>query len=125
MSDQRNGAANAPPNAKANAQAVAPQSFTLERDEWGQLVFVAHDGTRHSPVTPLPLFPISEPVHWVSIRSADGVELACIENPNSLAAETQHEELVPRLLDGGERFCRDGLAQIDAAHFRAQGRREG
>jgi hypothetical protein len=88
MSDQRNGV----------TSSLSPQ-FTLERDQWGQLVFVAHDGTRHTSVAPTPLFPLSEPDHWVSIRNADGVELACVEDPNSLPTESQRllkEEMARR-----------------------------
>lgn len=68
--------------------AASPQAFTLQRDKWGQLVFVADDGTLHASVTPIPLFPISEPDRWVSIRNADGVELVCVEDPRTLPAET-------------------------------------
>jgi hypothetical protein len=88
MSDQRNGATPSP-----------SPPFTLERDQWGQLVFIAHDGRRHTSVAPTPLFPLSEPEHWVSIRNADGTELACVEDPNSLPTESQRllkEEMARR-----------------------------
>jgi len=61
--------------------------FTLDRDQWGALAFIAPDGTRHANVTPVPLFPISSPESWVSIRAADGSELTCIEDLGSLPAE--------------------------------------
>jgi hypothetical protein len=73
--------------------------FGLERDQWGQLVLVAADGKRHANVEPISLFPISAPDAWISIRSADGTELACIEDPNSLPAGVKqllHEELSRR-----------------------------
>jgi hypothetical protein len=42
------------------------------------------NGRRHANVVPIPLFPISEPDTWISIRSADGTELVCIEDPRAL-----------------------------------------
>lgn len=90
MSTQRNGAADTRSHSDAGQQTAAPaRPFTLERDQWGQLVFIAADGTRHVPVVPTPLFPISEPEHWVSIRDADGTELVCVEDPGALPALTQ------------------------------------
>jgi hypothetical protein len=73
--------------------------FSLERDAWGELVFIAADGTRHSPMVPIPLFPISVPDQWVSLRGPDGEELACIEDPTALALDVQQlltEELSRR-----------------------------
>lgn len=64
-----------------------PARFSLERDDWGQLTFIAPDGTRHATVTPVPLFPISYPDSWISIRAADGNELVCIEDPSILSPE--------------------------------------
>ncbi len=77
--------------------------FELYRDQWGQLVFIGSNGQKHSNVTPLPLFPISKSESWISIRAADGAELACIEDPRALAAdlwnllkdELSHREFVP------------------------------
>ena len=57
------------------------------RDQWGQLVLIGADGETYSNVSPVPLFPISEPNAWISIRGADGTELACIEDPHSLPEE--------------------------------------
>jgi hypothetical protein len=57
------------------------------RDQWGQLIFIGADGEKHPNVTPTALFPISEPESWISIRSPDGTELACVENPHSLPAD--------------------------------------
>lgn len=67
--------------------APQPPRFSLARDQWGQLVFIAPDGSAHSPVTPVPLFPLSVPNRWVSLRAADGAELACIEDPGVLTPE--------------------------------------
>ena len=61
--------------------------FGLTRDQWGQLIFVGADGQKYANVVPTALFPIYEPESWISIRSPDGTELACIENPRLLPAE--------------------------------------
>ena len=73
--------------------------FGLERDQWGQLVYIASDGKRHANVAPIPLFPISEPESWIAIRSSDGAELTCIEDPRTLPGDVRQllcEELSRR-----------------------------
>ena len=101
MSRNGNGAADSPIAFKPSAHVAPspPPRFSLARDQWGQLVFIAHDGARHSPVVPIPLFPISAPNEWVSIRGADGGELACIEDPSTLDPDVRQlldEELARR-----------------------------
>src|SRR4051812_26875356 len=79
--------------------------FSLERDQWGQLIYIAADGQRHANVEPTSLFPISSPESWISIRSADGTELVCIEDPRTLPAnvwrlvkeELSRREFVPMI----------------------------
>ncbi len=61
--------------------------FGLIRDQWGQLTLITEEGEKISNVAPIPLFPISEPESWISIRSADGAELACVEDPRKLPAD--------------------------------------
>lgn len=57
--------------------------FSLRRDPQGQLLF--SDGThRDVPVVMTPAFPLSEPGRWLSLRTAEGVELALIEDASSL-----------------------------------------
>jgi hypothetical protein len=79
--------------------AAPPPRFSLERNAWGELVYIAPDGSRLSPVVPMPLFPISAPEHWISVRGPDGAELVCIEDPTDLALDVQQllsEELARR-----------------------------
>jgi hypothetical protein len=64
-----------------------PSMFGLVRDEWGQLMLIHADGTKYSNVTPVALFPISKPESWISLRSLDGTELACVEDPRTLPAD--------------------------------------
>lgn len=78
------------PSASAHNNGSNGQSapkFSLVRDQWGQLIFVAAKGETFGNVTPVALFPISGPESWISIRSADGIELACIEDPRTLPAD--------------------------------------
>src|SRR5205814_7233997 len=56
---------------------------------------------------------------WIELAEA-AAEREELRVGEALAAETQHQELVPRFLYRGERFRRDGLAQVDAAHLRAK-----
>jgi Mg2+ and Co2+ transporter CorA len=70
--------------------------FTLSRDDWGQLVLIDDAGLRHENVAAIPLFPLTDPEHWISLCAADGRELACVENPAGLPPETAellHDEL--------------------------------
>jgi len=65
-------------------EVITTTDFTLARDEWGQLTFTGPNGIRRAPVAPTPLFPISYPDKWISIRSDDNIEVACIEDPEQL-----------------------------------------
>jgi len=74
-------------------------NFGLTRDQWGQLVITGADGAMLAKVTPVPLFPISGPREWISLRAADGTELACIEDPHTLPENVRRlieEELARR-----------------------------
>jgi len=79
--------------------AALSSKFGLTRDEWGQLVFIDSNGAKHANVTPVVLFPISEPDAWISIRAGDGAELACVAEPHKLPADVWKllkEELAQR-----------------------------
>jgi hypothetical protein len=71
-----------------HAETVASTDFSLARDEWGQLILTPTHG-RPAAVTPTPLFPISDPEKWISLRGPDDAELACVEDPNTLAPESR------------------------------------
>jgi|SoiMethySBSTD1v2_1073268.scaffolds.fasta_scaffold439073_2 hypothetical protein len=100
MTRNGNGAPDSPLKFRPSTHLTpSPVRFTLKRDQWGQLEFIAHDGTRHAPIVAVPLFPISVPDSWISIRSASGDELACIEDPKSLEPDVWQllrEELARR-----------------------------
>ena len=61
--------------------------FNLEIAPGGRAVFVDANGVRHENVRPVRLFPLTDTSHWVSICAADGRELACIEDVNTLPEE--------------------------------------
>jgi hypothetical protein len=86
-----------------NGETTGPGEVALARDEWGQLVLMSATSASPTAVAPTPLFPISDPEHWISLRGLDGVELACIEDLNTLSTESRellqnelaHREFVP------------------------------
>jgi Domain of unknown function (DUF1854) len=75
------------------------EGFELSRDEWEQLELVDSAGRRVRNVRVVPLFPITDPDHWVSICDAAGRELVCVTDPTTLDAKTRavlQEELLLR-----------------------------
>ncbi len=86
----------------ANPASEELPAFGLHYDAWGQLVLIDAEGVRHVGITPLRMFPFSDPQHWLSL-TADGREILCIENPQQLApavreileAELSRREFVP------------------------------
>lgn len=64
----------------------APSNFTLQRAENRKLMLTDAAGVRHEEVRPVRLFPLTDPGHWVSIISATGQDLACIEDLDGLPA---------------------------------------
>jgi hypothetical protein len=86
-------------------QATQP-AFELEHDARGRLILVMPDGERHGPVEPVRTFPISDPDRWISICTAEGRELATVEDLNSLPPQVRQvlerdlarREFVPQVL---------------------------
>jgi hypothetical protein len=62
-------------------------NFLLARDEWGHLVLIDSGGVRHTGVTAIAMFPLSEPERWISLCGVDGRELAFVEDPQQLSEE--------------------------------------
>lgn len=63
--------------------------FGLSRDPWGRLRLIDREGISHEQVTIVPLFPITDPDHWITICDAEGRELVCVEDPQRLADEAR------------------------------------
>ncbi len=68
---------------------IATTDFRLERDAFGHLVLIDGGGNRHECIIPIRAFPISDPQHGLSLTSADGRELAWIEDLNALPADSR------------------------------------
>jgi Domain of unknown function (DUF1854) len=62
--------------------------FALECDEWNRLSLVDGDGASYADVRAVPLFPITDPEHWIAICDRSGRELTCIINPLTLTEKT-------------------------------------
>jgi hypothetical protein len=71
-------------------------AIDLQTDEAGRLVLVDEAGNRHVNLKPLRVFPLTEPNFWISLQSAEGVEMACIEDPATLS-ETARAALTDAL----------------------------
>ena len=78
----------------------AALNFTLAFDPFGKLVVTLADGTQHVGAVAARAFPIAAPDHTISILSAEGKELAWIDNLNDLP-EAQRE-IVSQALQGRE-----------------------
>lgn len=72
-------------NVIANTPSAHIPGFGLYHDEWGQLVLIDAEGVRHEGVTPLRMFPFSDPEHWLSIVDLSGKEIVCIEDTADLS----------------------------------------
>ncbi|MCL2523626.1 MAG: DUF1854 domain-containing protein [Betaproteobacteria bacterium] len=80
-------------------------NIQVERDSHGRLVVIAENGERFAPVTPVRAFPIAAPDEGLSLVSADGHEIAWIDNLAELpaaareliAAELASREFVPEI----------------------------
>jgi hypothetical protein len=64
-------------------------NFSLEQDAFGRLVLNMPDGERHVGVRPVRGFPISDPRRGMAICTADGQELAWIDELDQLPTGTR------------------------------------
>ncbi len=75
------------------------RDIQLQRNALGRLMYTDTEGTKHAGVVPVHAFPISAPAEGVALVSADGHELAWIDNLNQLSGNTRQlveEELASR-----------------------------
>jgi len=68
---------------------AAFMDFQLEHDAFGRLVLTLADGRRHVGVTPIRGFPISDPMHGLSLCDADGHEVVWIDDLGELPASVR------------------------------------
>lgn len=80
--------------------AVMTQNFSLAFDPFGKLVVTLADGTQHIGAVVARAFPIATPDQCISILSADGKELAWVEDLNDLPANER--DIVTEALQGRE-----------------------
>lgn len=62
-------------------------SFSLLKDERGQLTLLDAAGQRHENVEPIRAFPISDPEHWISLCDPNGREIVQIKDLAELSDE--------------------------------------
>lgn len=62
-------------------------TFSLLKDERGQLTLLDAAGRRHENVEPIRAFPISDPEHWISLCDPNGREIVQIRDLAELSAE--------------------------------------
>jgi hypothetical protein len=67
---------------------AAQPAIRLSRDEWSHLKVTDASGNEYSDVSVVPLFPITECKRWVSLVSADGDEIVCLDSLAGLSAES-------------------------------------
>jgi hypothetical protein len=64
-------------------------AFTLERDSRGHLVLIDALGERYPDAAPVRAFPLSDPLHAISICDKDGREIVYIDSLNDLEPATR------------------------------------
>ena len=105
-------------------------AFSLAVDPFGKLVVSLADGTQHVGAVVARAFPIATPDHCISILSAEGKELAWVENLNDLPANErdivaqalQGREFMPEILrlDGVNSFSTPSIWRVQTSRGPAQ-----
>jgi hypothetical protein len=105
-------------------------AFSLAFDAFGKLVVTLADGTQHVGAVVARAFPIASPDHSISVLSAEGKELAWVENLNDLAANErdiamqalQGREFMPEILrlDGVNSFSTPSVWRVQTSRGPAQ-----
>ncbi len=82
-----------------NEPKLDPSSLKLLRDEAGGLQAIGGDGRHFDGLTPIRLFPLSDPEHWIALVDSHGREVAilpAIEALDQRSASILNEELTTR-----------------------------
>lgn len=64
-------------------------AFTLERDTRGHLVLIDEQGERYPDAAPVRAFPLSDPLHAISICDKDGREIVYLDSLDDLEPATR------------------------------------
>ena len=109
---------------------VVTPNFSLAFDPFGNLVVTMADGTQHVGAVVARAFPIASPDHSISVLSAEGKELAWVENLSDLAANErdiamqalQGREFMPEILrlDGVNSFSTPSVWRVQTSRGPAQ-----
>jgi hypothetical protein len=104
--------------------------FSLAFDAFGKLVVTMADGTQHVGALVARAFPIATPDQCISILSAEGKELAWVENLSDLPANEreiathalQGREFMPEILrlDGVNSFSTPSVWRVQTSRGPAQ-----
>ena len=105
-------------------------AFSLAFDAFGKLVVTLADGTQHVGAVVARAFPIAAPDQAISILSAEGKELAWVENLNDLPANErdiatqalQSREFMPEILrlEGVNSFSTPSVWRVQTSRGPAQ-----
>jgi hypothetical protein len=105
-------------------------AFSLAFDAFGKLVVTLADGTQHVGAVVARAFPIASPEQSISVLSAEGKELAWVENLNDLAANErdiamqalQGREFMPEILrlDSVNSFSTPSVWRVQTSRGPAQ-----
>ena len=105
-------------------------AFSLAFDAFGKLVVTLADGTQHVGAVVARAFPIATPDQCISILSAEGKELAWVENLNDLPANErdiatqalQSREFMPEILrlEGVNSFSTPSVWRVQTSRGPAQ-----
>jgi hypothetical protein len=68
-------------------------AFDLQRDAFGRWTLVLADGTRHTPVTAIRAYPVTDPEGGVALMDAEGHELLWIDALAQLAPAVRSQVL--------------------------------
>ena len=105
-------------------------AFSLAFDAFGKLVVTLADGTQHVGAVVARAFPIASPEQNISVLSAEGKELAWVENLNDLAPNErdiamqalQGREFMPEILrlDSVNSFSTPSVWRVQTSRGPAQ-----
>ena len=70
-------------------QASKQPDYQLQRDAFGRLLLIDHDGQRHEAVVPVRAFPIAAPDQGIALVDAHGHELAWLECVDQLPDDSR------------------------------------
>lgn len=104
---------------------VQTMSLTLTFDAFGKLVVTLADGTQHVGCVVVRAFPIAAPAQSISILSAEGKELAWVDDPAvlppneqaAIAQALQGREFMPEILrlDGVNSFATPSVWRVQTS----------